>query len=635
MSLLKLIRGDSENFKEEPFGINQFFAYYISFTAILFSGFQLYTAYFGVYTAMIQRPIHLAFVMSIGFFVYPFSKTENIGWKAFDVILAIVGTLSCIYIVHAFEGLILRQGAPTQNDIIVGIILFVVLLELGRRVVGWPLPLLCILGAVYALFGNHLPGILGHRGLHLRTFVNTLSLTTEGIFGTPLGVAATFVFMFVLFGVFLGGVGGGAVIMNLARCLVGNMVGGSGKAAVIASGMFGTISGSAVANVMASGSMTIPLMKKAGYQDYFAGAVVAVAATGGIFSPPIMGAVAFIAAEFMQVTYAEVVAAALIPAILYYASLFVTVDLRARKMGLKESLGDDRPQLKAVLKESWIAVVPLFVLLYFLMYQRNTPLLSSFWATLSIVVILFLREKPRNAVFIFFNCLISGAKIAIPAAVGCALAGIIVGVMTRTGVAMRLTAYMVGLAGESVLMVLIFAAVISLVTGLGLTATIAYIIPAMMVVPILVRAGVPSMSANFFVLYFAIISYITPPVALSSYAAATIAESNFWKTCWTGFRLGLPGFIIPFMVVYSPSLVLIGTPSEIMWNFVTAVAGIILMACSLEGWFNGKIPILGRVVLFTATILLISPDFFINIVGIILALIICTYQWKREVTTVA
>ena len=633
MGLMKFIRDGSEDFRQQT--SEKFSARVVSLLAITFSLFQIYTAYFGAYTAIIQRSVHLAFVMAIGFIVYPSKKNEGPAWRFLDAALAILGAASCIYIVFAFEGLAFRQGAPNRTDIVFGIIILLTVLELGRRVVGWTLPLLCLLGCAYALFGKHLPGILAHRGLSLKMFVNTMSLTTEGIFGMPLGVSATYLFMFVLFGAFLSGCGGGAVIIDLARCLVGNVHGGAGKAATVASALFGSISGSAVANVMATGTFTIPMMKKMGYPAYFSAAVVAVASTGGTIMPPVMGSVAFIAAEFMQTSYAKVALAAIIPAILYYGALFVIVDLRARRLGLSITVPEDeRPNLKETLKRSWITIVPICVLLYFLIYLRRSALLSSFWATVSVVIILFIKEKPSKAIPIFFQCLISGGRGAISSAMGCALAGIIMGVLTRTGVAMKLSAFMVGLAGESVFAVLCLAALISLILGMGVTATIAYIIPAMMVVPILVKAGIPPMAANIFVMYFSIISYITPPVALASYAAATVAESDFWRTGIAAFKLGLSGFIIPFMVAYGPSLVLIGDAGEIFWSCCTAITGIVFLAFALEGWLKTAIPLWGRTLLFASALLLVKTGIKTDAVGVLLALIVIAYQMRKKEATV-
>jgi TRAP transporter 4TM/12TM fusion protein len=347
--------------------------------------------------------------------------------------------------------------------------------------------------------------------------------------------------------------------------------------------------------------------------------------------PPVMGSVAFIAAEFMQTSYAQVALGAVIPAILYYGALFAIVDLRARRLGIGNTVpGEELPNISETLKKSWIVVVPLCVLLYFLIFLRKSPLLSSFWATAAIVVILFIKEKPSQAVSIFFKCLISGGKGAVSSAVGCALAGIIVGVLTRTGVAMKLSAFMIGLAGESVFLVLCLAAVISLILGMGVTATIAYIIPAMMVVPILVKAGIPPMAANIFVMYFSIISYITPPVALASYAAATVADSNFWQTGLAAFKLGLSGFIIPFMVVYGPSLVLIGTPLEIVWSCCTAVMGIILLAFALEGWMNGSVPGWGRILFFIAALCLVETGTVTDAIGFILGGSVVAFQLRRH-----
>ncbi len=634
MGLMKFIRNSSEDFMQQT--SEEFSTHAVSLIAIAFSLFQVCTAYFGAYTALIQRSVHLSFVMCIGFLVYPFRKNEGRTGKISDLVLAILGTGSCLYIVQAFDGLALRQGVPNTLDLIFGVIVLLTLLELGRRVVGWTLPLLCILGCIYALAGRYLPGFLAHRGLSMKIFINTMSLTTEGIFGMPLGVSATYVFMFVLFGAFLGGCGGGVIIIDLARCLVGGVHGGAGKAATVASALFGSISGSAVANVMATGTLTIPMMKKMGYPPYFAGAVVAAAATGGTIMPPVMGSVAFIAAEFMQTSYAQVALAAAIPALLYYGALFAIVDLRARKLGLSNVIpGEKQPDFKETLKKSWITIIPLFVLLYFLIYLRKSALLSSFWATISVIVILFLKERPAKAVPIFFRCLISGGKGAVSSAVGCALAGIIMGVLTRTGVAMKLSAFMIGLAGEAVFPVLCLAAVISLILGMGVTATIAYIIPAMMVVPILVKAGIPPMAANIFVMYFSIISYVTPPVALASYAAATVAESDFWKTGLAAFKLGLSGFIIPFMVAYGPSLVLVGSPFRIAWSCCTAVTGIILLACSLEGWLNGPVPLWGRIVLFCAALLLVEAGVITDAAGVVLALATIAFQLRRKEAIVA
>jgi TRAP transporter 4TM/12TM fusion protein len=585
----------------------------ITAVAVALGFFHLYTGYIGEFHPLAQRSVHLALVMFIGFLMFPAGKKTGIA----DWLPAVLSLAPSVYLIIAYPLLEERMGAPVFSDLLAAAFLLIMIFELSRRSMGLPLPLISAIFLVYALFGVHLPGLLQHRGVTLERLLYYMYLTTEGIYGLPLGVMASFVFLFMLFGSFLVKSGAGAFVTDLANSLAGSRPGGPAKVAVVSSGIMGMFSGSAVANVVTTGAFTIPMMKKIGYPPHYAGAVEAVASTGGVIMPPVMGSVAFIMADMMGVPYREVVLAAFVPATLYYVSVYFQVHFAARRMGLVGQPRESLPKVKKVLGDGWPFLIPPLVLIFFLLYLQMSPALSSVYAIGATFVVAMARPKtrlsPRETWGIFVDC----ARSTVSVSLACALAGVIIGVCLITGLAVKASANLTSLAGGSVFLMLVLAMISSLILGMGVTASVAYIIPAMMAVPVLVKAGIPDMAANMFVLYFAVLSYVTPPVALSAYAAAGIAGSDAGKTGWVAFRLALAGFIVPFVSVYSPALLLIGPPLSVLWAIGTALVGIFALALGVEGYLRRKLFLWERVLLGISGVLLIDPGVTTDIIGFV------------------
>lgn len=602
---------------------------YISAMSVGLSLFEIYTAIFGIFDPLIQACVFAGFLLSIGFIVYPFSKNK-VGWKwfTFDIILTIIAVSILLYIIIFQDRLLLSFGYFTTLEVCMGYVLVFLFLELGRRSMGPALPTITLIFLFYGLAGRIMPGLLKHAGINIRYLSSFLFATTSGIWGLPIAVTVKYIFLFILFGIVSVESGCGEMLIKVANSIAGRSAGGPAKIAVIASGFFGSISGSAVANVVGTGSFTIPMMKKLGFKPSFAAAVEAVASTGGVIMPPVMGGVAFIMAEMMDVRYFDVVKAAIIPAILYYASVFFQVHFRAKKTGLKGLAASEVPNFFDTIKKEGYLFLPLIVLIYFMLVLRASPAVSCFWSLITTFIIFMTRgEKEKRLNFRkLINCFESAANVSISLLAAVAMAGMISSVIVLTGVALRFSGIIIELAGGRIIIILIFTMILSLILGMGVTATVAYIITAILVVPILVQNGILPMAANMFVLYFAIISYITPPVALASYAAAGLADANMFETGWTAFKLGLAGLIVPFMLIFNPTLIMVGHPLRIIISFVTAVIGIIMLALSIEGFFLTRINLIERILLFIGALSLISESYITSGIGLIILLLVYLEQ---------
>ena len=583
----------------------------ITLAAVALGLFHLYTGYVGEFHPLAQRSIHLALVMFGGFLLFPTGKKVGI----IDWAWGILSLAPSVHLIIAYPMLEERMGAPIFTDLLSAAFLLIIIFELSRRSMGLPLPLISAIFLVYSLFGVHLPGLLQHRGVVLERLLYYMYLTTEGIYGLPLGVMASFVYLFMLFGSFLVKSGAGEFVTDLANALAGSRPGGPAKVAVVSSGIMGMFSGSAVANVVTTGTFTIPMMKKIGYPAYYAGAVEAVASTGGVIMPPVMGSVAFIMADMMGVPYREVVLAALVPATLYYVSIYFQVHFAALRMGLVGQPREELPKVKEVLRKGWPFLIPPLILIFFLLYLQMSPALSAVYAIVATFLVAMARPRTRLSLQETWGIFADCARSSVSVTLACALAGVIIGVCLVTGLAVKASANLTSLAGGSIFLMLILAMISSLILGMGVTASVAYIIPAMMAVPVLVKAGIPDMAANMFVLYFAVLSYVTPPVALSAYAAAGIAGSDAGKTGWQAFRLALAGFIVPFVSVYSPALLLIGSPLSVLWSIVTATIGIFALALGVEGYLKRNLALWERIYLGGSGVLLIDPGLATDVIG--------------------
>jgi TRAP transporter 4TM/12TM fusion protein len=498
----------------------------VTLTAVAMCGFHLYTAQFGLRPAVIQRGVHLLFGVLLVFLLYPGVKKGplKVLGRTLDMLLMVGGAAGLLYIVSQYRNIAMRGGAPNTADLVFGSIVILVTLEATRRVLG---PALSMIGAVslaYALFGDHIPGEWGHRGVFLDELVEYQFLTTEGLFSIPLGASANFIFLFILFGAFLVSSGTGDFFIKFANSLAGHLRGGPAKVAVLSSAAFGTISGSAVANVVSTGSFTIPLMKKIGYRPVFAGAVESVASTGGQIMPPVMGAGAFIMADMLGISYLRVCMAAAIPAVLYFFALLYMVHMEALRQGLRGLPRAELPRLGRVLKEGGYLLLPA-PFLVILLVLGYSPMKAGFWSIVAVLLVSSLKRVSRMSPRQILETLERGARGSLEVLTACATAGIVIGVVTQTGLGLKFSSLVIQAAGGQLLLALIFVMVTSLILGMGLTTSAAYILTVILGGPVLTKLGVDPLAAHMFVFYYACLSTITPPVALAAFAGAGIAGS--------------------------------------------------------------------------------------------------------------
>ena len=613
------------------------FAKIMTWIAIAMSAYHLYTGAFGAPEALLHRSIHLMFTMVLIFFLYPLSKEKGAHLSRLgDFVLLGIALGGILYLFFNYEYFITRYPYVhplSAADMAVGILFVLALLEAARRSIGLAMPITAIAFLIYAYIGPYLPGLLRHAGFNTEVIIDQLYMTTEGIFGIPLGVSATYVILFVIFGVFLEKSGTGQFFMELAAATTGKAAGGPGKIAVVSSGLFGTISGSAVANVMVTGQFTIPMMKRTGFQPHFAGAVEATASTGGQIMPPVMGAAAFVMAEFMGIPYLTVCKHAIIPAILYYLSVFMAVHFEAVRTDLR-GMTDVPPRLASVLLSRGHLLFPVVVMLYIL-FEGYTPMYACIFSIIAAILLANVKRETRMGFKKILDALEEGARGTLQVACACACAGIIIGIVNLTGLGLKFTGFVLYLAGESLAPALLFTMIAGIILGMGLPTTAAYIVMAALLVPGLVKLGIVPIAAHMFAFYYAIISAITPPVALAVYAGAGLAGSNIWKTGLAAVRIGAPGFIIPFMFAYEPSLLFVGSAWEILSTFISASIGVIMLAGGLIGWFVWKTNIMERLLLVAGAVLLIKPGIYTDIVGLVFLGIVIVMQRARKKKEVA
>ena len=583
--------------------------------------FHLYTAAFGVLSPLYQRSVHLLGLMLIAFTLYrPWAGSRREG-PGLDWLLAAVMLAMAVFFLRAFEpAAVLDRGimGPSELETWMGIGLVLLILEGTRRSVGMPIVLVAVAFLAYGMLGPYLPDFLAHKGYTPQRLVSYLVWTTEGVFGIPVAVSATFVIVFIIFGAFLDKLGAGNFFIQLALALTGRRRGGPALTSVVASGLMGSISGSSVSNVVTTGTFTIPLMKRTGYTPLFAGAVEAVASTGGQIMPPVMGAGAFVMAEMLGVPYADVALAAAIPALLYFLSVGLMVYFEARRKKLKVLQGDEVPQIRPILRQGYHLLIPLIVLVYLLVIRQLSPMLAGFYAICTLVVtaagFIMAREKrfPWREIL---AALEHGVITAVPVAMACAAAGLVIGVVSLTGLGVRFTQMVIHLSGGVLWLGGLLTMVACIILGMGLPTTAAYIITAVLGVPALTDMGVPPMAAHMFIFYFAIISFITPPVAISAYAASGVAGTNAMQTGFQSFKLGLAGFIVPFLFLYSPAIVLQGPALNTVVNSITAILGVAALAGGLVGWFMVTLSIWMRLLLLACAVALIVPLWWVSLLG--------------------
>jgi TRAP transporter 4TM/12TM fusion protein len=594
--------------------------------AIATVAFHLYGAGFASNTALVQRSVHLlllaVFAFAGGLAVVrgrPAAGALAGTSAAADRLQVLLSgallagaVLSFGYLALEHEAIGRRIGAATTLDITMGALALVVVLELARRAAGWPLVAVAGLALGYAVAGPWLPGALAHRGYGARRLVEHLYLSTEGIWGVPLGVSADFVFLFILFGALLQAAGGGELLVALAARLTGRLRGGTALTATVASGLMGSLSGSAVANVATTGAVTIPLMRRAGFDARQAGAIEAAASTGGQLVPPVMGAGAFIMATWTNIPYAQVALAALLPALLYYLALLVMILFRAIQLRLPPG----EALYAAPVARRLHLLLPLVAIVVPLLFGRS-PMRAAFWGVVAAALVPLLRRETRLGPAALLDAVLAAVRGAAPVAAACAAAGIVVGVASLTGIGLRMSGLIVELSGGSVPIALLLTGAGSLVLGMGLPTTAAYVVLAALGAPALVELGVPLLAAHLFIFYFGCISNVTPPVSLAAFAAAGISGASPMRTAVSAAKLATAGFVIPFMFVYGPELLLDGTPIAVFGAAVTAAVGIIGLAAAVVGHAHRPLGVAARLACAAAALLMIRPDPVTDAVGIL------------------
>lgn len=616
---------DKESDKRELKG---FWNILISAICIIFALFQLYTATFGILDAHLQRAIHLMFGFLLIFLLYPARRSwSRASMHPLDVLFAIVGAASTLYIVINYQELVKRAGMNNETDFIVGVIGTLLVFEAARRVVGWPMITVALVFMAYAFFGPYVPGILAHRGVGIQEMFDHLYFTTEGIFGTPMGVSSTFIYLFILFGAYLETTGLGKFFIDLANAIAGWAAGGPAKVAVLSSGLMGTVSGSSVGNVAGTGAFTIPMMKKLGYRPEFAGAVEAAASTGGQLMPPVMGAAAFLMAEFVGVQYFDVVKAAVIPALLYYIGVWLGVHYEAKKYGLKGTPREELPKFKTLFFEKGHLAIPLVVIIY-LLVTGYTPMRAALAAIGLSIVCACLRKSTRISFKQVVQGLIDGSKGVLGVLIACATAGIIIGVVTKTGVGLKIATALLDLSGGQLLPAMFFTMVTSLILGMGVPTTANYVITSTIAAPALIQMGIPVLAAHMFAFYFGIVADVTPPVALAAYAGAGIAGANPMRTGVIAAKLAIAAFIVPYIFVLSPELLMINaTGFTILYSTFTALIGMWGASIAMIGFCQNVLSYPQRLIFFAGGICMIIPGIFTDIIGFVL--LIAGFMWQR------
>lgn len=611
-----------------------FMAKVISAIAITFSIFQLYTAIYGVLDAQLQRAVHLGFGLALIYLLYPTCKSWSRNkLHPLDFILSILGAAAPAYILISYNELVLRAGAINNTDMFVGCLGVLLVIEATRRVVGIPMVLVALIFLAYAFVGPYAPGVLAHRGLSLKELIGHLYFTTEGIFGIPLGVSSTFIFLFILFGAYLEATGLGKFFIDIANAIAGWASGGPAKVAVLSSGLMGTVSGSSVANVAGTGSFTIPMMKKLGYHKDFAGAVEAAASTGGQLMPPVMGAAAFLMAEFVGVPFLEIVKAATIPACLYFAGVWIGVHLEAKRNNLKGIPRDQLPKAWILFKERGHLAIPLIVIIY-LLVSGYTPMKAALWAIFLSIAVSMLRKSTRIKPIEIVRGLEKGAKGVLGVLVACASAGIIIGVVTKTGVGLKLASALLDLSGGLLLPTMFFTMLTAIILGMGVPTTANYVITSTIAAPALVQMGIPILAAHMFVFYFGIIADVTPPVALAAYAGSAISGGNALKTGVNASKLAIAAFLIPYIFVASPVLLMIdATPGALIWATFTALVGMIGLSAAMIGYLIAPIHPIMRVLFFVGGLMMVDPASITDFIGaaILIVCMILQYYKKRKI----
>lgn len=621
-------------FLREKFSLHGIKALLIAIVTLLITTYHLYTGYFQAPQATVHRMTHLSLVLILGFLTLSLNgetwRSNKKSWlKVIDVLLILAIVWVFIYTVVDVDAFLSRVGTPTTLDIVTGIILTLIVLEACRRFVGWTMVIVCSFFIVHAFYANYFPGIFYGAPAQLKTMIVAIFQRGEGIVGLPIAIMADYVVLFIIFGALLEKTGAGKFFMDIALALTGRQVGGPAKAATVSSAIMGTISGSAIANVVTTGNITIPLMKKIGYKPQFAGAVEAAASTGGQIMPPVMGAVAFIMAEYMGVPYIEVVKAAIIPAILYFVAIFIAVHLEAKKLNLPILPKSIIPNLWKVLKSDGHLLAPIIVIIVVL-FMGYTIQRAAFIGIVSIILFSSLKKSTRLTPMKLIEALEQSGRSLVTVTVSCAAAGIIIAAVSVSGLTWRFSSMIVSLSDGMLLPALLITAVAAILMGMGISTSAVYITLAALVIPSIVSLGVEEMAAHLFAFYFAIIGFITPPVAIVAFAAAGVAKSKPMLTAALASKIALPSFFIPFIFVYNPELIMIGDPVRILISSITAILGVLALSSSVFGYMQVKTNLIERLILFISSIMLIMPNILWSMIGLVLLIGIFLLQKRKE-----
>ena len=638
--------------REQSYREHKCWRQYITvFISVIFVLFQLYATLSGAITAQVLRATHLAFVQLLAFLLFPPTKNSprnTLPW--YDIVLGLIGMACWLYIVVNFDSLVRRSGNNTPLDVAVGIVGILVLFESCRRIVGLPIMIIAGSFIVFAFAGKYLPGFLHHRGYSLQRVVCHLFYNTEGIMGSPIGDCSTFIFLFILFGEIIEKTGIGHFFIDVCNALAGGASGGPAKVAVLSSALLGTVSGSSVSNTVGSGSFTIPMMKRLGYKGEFAGAVEAAASTGGQIMPPIMGAAAFLMAESLGLPYITIVKAAIVPAILYFTGIFITVHLEAKKLGLKGLPKDQLPRFMPLLLRKGYMILPLVVIIYFLCAGK-TAVFAALMGIIACVLVGFgvsvsdlaHGRKPSFGGKDIVEIMCTAARNIISVAIACGMAGIIIGIVTLTGLGLRLGNGLVMLAHGKLLLTLVFTMVASIILGMGAPTTANYLITSTITAGAIISLGIEPLAAHMFAFYFGIIADVTPPVALAAIAGAAIAKAKPMKTALNATKLAIGAFIIPYMFVYNSKMLMINASAlSVVMIIITAILGMFGISVALEGYgFNntgffynsrkGKATIIAfdaveRLLFAIAGLLCVIPEAKTDIIGVSLLAVLIAYQ---------
>lgn len=636
----------------------------VSILLVSLSIFHYYTAGFGLLRESTHRGVHLAFVLSLIFLVFGFNKRAYKrdpkstwfspgGVPLFDWAIALALALTVLYIPYIFEELAFKVGNPDTIDVVMGTILLLGLLEGTRRAMGWPLPIIAIVFIVYAMFGQDFPGLLKHAGNTWPQVVNHLYLTSQGVYGVAIGVVATYVFHFVLFGVLATRIGLGQLFLDVASAVAGRYAGGPAKVSVFGSAMFGMLSGSSIANAVTVGSLTIPAMIRVGYPRHFAAGVEAASSTGGQITPPIMGAAAFLMIEFLNIPYRDIALAATFPAFLYFFGMFMQVHFEAKRQNLRGLTEEEMPKLKESFRKRWPTLIPLVILIGVLVSGR-TPYLAAFAGITACIVVGLLNPVQRLRWKDLYDAFETGAKYALAVGAAAGTVGIVIGVVTLTGVGFKvsfiviaasqaiagaaaavLPEFLVNMQTLTLIAALAITGLVCILMGCGIPTTANYIIMVAVAAPTLVQLGVQPLAAHMFVFYFGILADLTPPVALAAYAAAGMAGSDPFKTGNTAFMLGISKLLVPFVFIFSPSLLLVlkgFTWSEFFVTLSGAMVGLVLLSASFSAYFLTHMKAWERWTFAAAALLFIAPGWESGLAGLVLALPATLTQFARRAT---